>query len=128
MGDVCNRVEGKSERVQSSPIIVFEGILSLYDARIREMMDVKIFVLTDDDIRLARRCKIESINLVVVLRDCSERGRTIEGVLYQYNRFVKKAYDEYIKPTMRYANIIVPFGSDNTTAIDFIVTNLNSKL
>jgi uridine kinase len=64
----------------------------------------------------------------IVLRDCSERGRTIEGVLYQYNRFVKKAYDEYIKPTMRYANIIVPFGSDNTTAIDFIVTNLNSKL
>ena len=63
-----------------------------------------------------------------VLRDCSERGRTIEGVLYQYNRFVKKAYDEYIRPTSRYANIIVPFGSDNTTAIDFIVTNLRSKL
>lgn len=64
----------------------------------------------------------------IVLRDCSERGRTIDGVLYQYNRFVKKGYDEYIKPTMKYANIIVPFGSDNTTAIDFIVTNLNSKL
>ena len=62
------------------------------------------------------------------MRDCSERARTIEGVLYQYNRFVKKAYDEYIKPTMRYANIIVPFGSDNTTAIDFIVTNLRTKL
>lgn len=90
----------------------------MYDVRIRELMDIKIFVLTDDDIRLSRR----------LLRDCSERGRTIEGVLYQYNRFVKKAYDEYIKPTMRYANIIVPFGSDNTTAIDFIVTNLNSKL
>jgi uridine kinase len=64
----------------------------------------------------------------IVLRDCSERGRTVEGVLDQYNRFVKRAYDEYIKPTMRYANIIVPFGSDNTTAIDFIVTNLRSKL
>ena len=63
-----------------------------------------------------------------MLRDCSERGRTVEGVLDQYNRFVKRAYDEYIKPTMRYANIIVPFGSDNTTAIDFIVTNLRSKL
>jgi uridine kinase len=49
-------------------------------------------------------------------------------VIYQYNKFVKTAYDEYIKPTMRYANIIVPFGSDNTTAIDFIVTNLKSKL
>ena len=63
-----------------------------------------------------------------MLRDCSERARTVDGVLYQYNRFVKTAYDEYIKPTMRYANIIVPFGSDNTTAIDFIVTNLKSKL
>eukprot|EP00347_Sterkiella_histriomuscorum_P022397 403330634 len=112
------RVEGQYESVQSSPIIIFEGILSLYDFRIRDLMDVKIFVLTDDDIRLARR----------LLRDCSERGRTIDGVLFQYNRFVKKAYDEYIKPTMKYANIIVPFGSDNTTAIDFIVQNLRSKL
>ena len=50
------RVEGKSEKVQSSPIIIFEGILSLYDERIRELMDIKIFVFTDDDIRLARRC------------------------------------------------------------------------
>lgn len=64
----------------------------------------------------------------LVLRDCSERARTVEGVLIQYNRFVKKAYDEYIKPTMKYANIIVPFGSDNTTAIDFIVQNLRYKL
>ena len=51
------RIEGQSELVTSSPIIIFEGILSLYDARIRELMDIKIFVLTDDDIRLARRCK-----------------------------------------------------------------------
>jgi uridine kinase len=51
------RVAGESEKVQSSPIIVFEGILSLYDVRIRELMDIKIFVLTDDDIRLSRRCK-----------------------------------------------------------------------
>ena len=53
---IC-RVAGESEKVQSSPIIVFEGILSLYDVRIRELMDIKIFVLTDDDIRLSRRCK-----------------------------------------------------------------------
>ena len=94
-------------------------------------MDLKIFVLTDDDVRLARRCK--SIPAVIsfcnlVLRDCSERGRTVEGVLNQYNRFVKKSYDEYIKPTMRYSNIIVPFGSDNTTAIDFIVQNLMQRI
>ena len=69
---------------------------------------------------------LNSIN--IVLRDCSERGRTVEGVLKQYNRFVKKSYDEYIKPTMRYSNIIVPFGSDNTTAIDFIVQNLIQRI
>jgi hypothetical protein len=51
------RIEGQSELITSSPIIIFEGILSLYDARIRELMDIKIFVLTDDDIRLSRRCK-----------------------------------------------------------------------
>jgi uridine kinase len=108
-------------------------------------MDLKIFVLTDDDVRLARRCKA-SLSLLeyflitvfmsklipnainIVLRDCSERGRTVEGVLRQYNRFVKKSYDEYIKPTMRYSNIIVPFGSDNTTAIDFIVQNLIQRI
>ncbi|CDW79076.1 uridine kinase [Stylonychia lemnae] len=112
------RTENQMEDVVSAPIVIFEGILSLYDIRIRDLMDLKIFVLTDDDVRLARR----------LLRDCSERGRTIDGVLYQYNRFVKKSYDEYIKPTMKYANIIVPFGSDNTTAIDFIVQNLRSKL
>jgi uridine kinase len=77
----------------------------------RDLMNLKIFVLTDDDVRLARR----------ILRDCAERGRTVESVLSQYNRFVKKAYDEYTKPSMKYADIIVPFGSDNTTAIDFIV-------
>ena len=55
------------------------------------------------------------------MRDCTERGRTVENVLLQYNRFVKPSYDDYIKPTMKYANLIVPFGSDNTTAIDFIV-------
>ena len=123
------RLKDQTEKVTPSPIIIFEGILSLYDSRIRDLMDLKIFVLTDDDIRLARRCKLLSLtHFVIVLRDCSERGRTVEGVLYQYNRFVKKSYDEYIKPTMRYSNIIVPFGSDNTTAIDFIVQNLMQRI
>lgn len=62
------------------------------------------------------------------MRDCNERGRTVEGVLKQYNRFVKMAYDEFIKPTMKHANIIVPFGTNNSIAIDFIVTNLKSQL
>ena len=63
-----------------------------------------------------------------MLRDCAERGRTVENVLFQYNRFVKPAYVDYIKPTMKYANLIVPFGSENTKAIDFIVTNLQVNI
>ena len=81
-------------------------------------MDLKVFVVTDDDIRLSRR----------ILRDCSDRGRSIVGVLKQYYKFVKPCYDEFIKPSMKYANIIIPFNSDNTAAIDFIVTNIQFKL
>ena len=81
-------------------------------------MDLKIFVMTDDDIRLARRLQ----------RDISERGRSIESVLLAYNQFVKKSYDEYIKPTMKYADIIIPHGRSNTVAIDFVIQNLKQKI
>jgi len=74
--------------VKAQPIIIFEGIMSMYESRFRDLMDLKIFVMTDDDVRLARRVK----------RDIAERGRSIEQVLAQYNRFVKGSYDTYIKP------------------------------
>jgi len=73
---------------KGADLIIFEGIFSLYDKEMREKMDLKIFVHSDDDIRLLRRVK----------RDVLERGRTIEGVIKSYNRFVKPSYDEYIKP------------------------------
>jgi len=97
--------------VCAQPILIFEGIMALYEKRFRDLMDLKIFVMTDDDIRLSRR----------ILRDISERGRTIADVLEQYNRFVKTSYDEFIKPTMKYADIIIPHGRSNTIAIDFVV-------
>ena len=81
-------------------------------------MDLKIFVLTDGDIRLARR----------IQRDITDRGRTIESVLAQYNRFVKTSYDEFIKPTMKYADIIIPNGKTNTKAIDFVINNLKIQI
>ena len=98
----------------AQPIFIFEGILALHEKRFRDLMDLKIFVMTDDDIRLARRLQ----------RDIAERGRTIESVLLAYNQFVKKSYDEYIKPTMKYADIIIPHGRSNTVAIDFVIQNL----
>lgn len=79
---------------------------------------MKIFVDTDSDIRLVRRLR----------RDISERGRDIEGVIKQYNKFVKPAFDQYIQPTMRVADIVVPRGSGNTVAIDLIVQHVHSQL
>lgn len=81
-------------------------------------MDLKIFVLTDDDIRLSRR----------IQRDIVERGRTIEDVLAQYNKFVKPSYDEFIKPTMKYADIIIPKGKSNKVGIEFIISNLSIRI
>jgi uridine kinase len=74
---------------------MFEGILSFYDERIRDLFDLKIFVLTDDDLRFARR----------LIRDIKERGRTIPSVIQQYNRFVKPSYDKFIKPVSTSSNL-----------------------
>ncbi len=107
-----------------SPLVIVEGIFGLYDKEINDLFDLKIFVHTDDDIRLARRLK----------RDIVERGRTVEGVLKSYHRYVKPAFSEFVKPTMKYADIIVPRGrpeirtEQNRIAVDFIVHNLEHHL
>lgn len=80
--------------MKCTDFILFEGIFALWDEEIRDMMDLKIFVHSDDDIRLLRRIE----------RDVAHRGRTIEGVLKSYNRFVKPAYDEFIKPVSSLAD------------------------
>jgi len=110
----------EEEKIEVMPgdMILFEGILALHDPRIVALMNLKIFVDCDDDIRLYRR----------LLRDVKERARDVSSVLYQYNRFVKPAFDGFIKPSVKYANIIVPGNNDNTVAINFIVQNLKSQL
>ena len=82
------------------------------------MMELKIFVLTPDDIRLARR----------IQRDITERGRTIVDVLSQYCKFVKPAYDDFIKPVMKHSDIIVPFTTENNNAVNMLVQTLRIKL
>ncbi|NXI49637.1 UCKL1 protein, partial [Chloroceryle aenea] len=99
-------------------VIIFEGIMAFADKELLKLLDLKIFVDTDSDIRLVRRLR----------RDISERGRDIEGVIKQYNKFVKPAFDQYIQPTMRLADIVVPRGSGNTVAIDLIVQHVHSQL
>ncbi|ELK04441.1 Uridine-cytidine kinase-like 1 [Pteropus alecto] len=99
-------------------VIIFEGIMAFADKTLLELLDMKIFVDTDSDIRLVRRLR----------RDISERGRDIAGVIKQYNKFVKPAFEQYIQPTMRLADIVVPRGSGNTVAIDLIVQHVHSQL
>lgn len=99
-------------------VIILEGILILEDPRLRELMDIKVYVDTDDDIRIIRRIK----------RDMEERGRTLDSVIAQYLTVVKPMYHQFIEPTKRYADIIVPEGGENHVAIDLITTKVASIL
>ncbi len=81
-------------------------------------MEIKVFVNTDDDVRLGRR----------IYRDVKDRGRTIASVLIQYNSTVKKSYEEFIRPTMKYADIIIPFSNTNRPAIGFMIDNIDLRL
>uniref|UniRef100_A0A8B9K4I8 Uridine-cytidine kinase n=1 Tax=Astyanax mexicanus TaxID=7994 RepID=A0A8B9K4I8_ASTMX len=104
--------------VYGASVIIFEGIMSFADKELLKLLDMKIFVDTDSDIRLVRRLR----------RDIMERGRDIEGVIKQYNKFVKPAFEQYIEPTMRLADIVVPRGGGNMVAIDLIVQHVHSQL
>uniref|UniRef100_A0A8C6WKZ0 uridine/cytidine kinase n=1 Tax=Neogobius melanostomus TaxID=47308 RepID=A0A8C6WKZ0_9GOBI len=104
--------------VYGASVIIFEGIMAFTDKELLQLLDMKIFVDTDSDIRLVRRLR----------RDITERGRDIEGVIKQYNKFVKPAFEQYIEPTMRLADIVVPRGGGNMVAIDLIVQHVHSQL
>ncbi|XP_043566344.1 uridine-cytidine kinase-like 1 isoform X3 [Chiloscyllium plagiosum] len=99
-------------------VIIFEGIMAFADKEVLELLDMRIFVDTDSDIRLVRRLR----------RDIKERGRDIEGVIKLYNKFVKPSFEQYIEPTMRLADIVVPRGGGNMVAIDLIVQHVHSQL
>jgi len=104
--------------IYGADIIILEGILVFYPSELRGMFDMKIFVDADADTRLARR----------VIRDINHRGRDVMGVLRQYEKFVKPAFDEYINPTKKYADVIIPRGADNTVAIDLIAMHIRTQL
>jgi len=108
--------EEKSVKVQPKEIIIVEGIMILEDARLRNLMDIKIFVDTDADVRIIRR----------ITRDINERGRTLESVIEQYLTTVKPAHEQFIEPTKKYADIIIPEGGYNKVAIDLMTTKVMS--
>lgn len=106
------------EKVEPSDVIILEGLFSLYNAEIRELEDIKIFVDTDADTRFIRRLK----------RDIVERNRTMENVMNQYLETVKPMHNQFIEPTKKYADVIIPNGKTNTVGIDLIRTKINSVL
>ncbi|UDM32612.1 uridine kinase [Lentilactobacillus laojiaonis] len=109
-----------TETIHQEPreVIILEGILILDDARLRDLMDIKVFVDTDDDIRIIRR----------IQRDTQERGRSLDGIIEQYLNTVKPMYHQFVEPTKRYADIIVPEGGNNQVAIDLLTTKIRSIL
>jgi uridine kinase len=96
--------------------IIAEGILIFTDAALRALLDIKVFVDADDDIRFIRRLK----------RDVAERGRTMESVIEQYQSTVKPMHLEFVEPSKRYADIIIPQGGHNTVAIGMLLTLIRS--
>lgn len=104
--------------VESREIIILEGILILEDQRIRDLLDIKIYVDTDADVRIIRR----------LVRDMKERGRTVESVIDQYLSVVKPMHLQFTEPTKRYADIIIPEGGQNKVAIDIMVAKIKQIL
>ncbi|MBB6630570.1 uridine kinase [Clostridium algidicarnis] len=105
-------------KVESRDIIILEGILILEDPGIRDLLDIKLYVDTDADVRIIRR----------LLRDINERGRTVESVINQYLNVVRPMHLQFVEPTKRYADIIIPEGGHNKVAIDIIVANIKHIL
>lgn len=105
-------------RVEPKEVIILEGILILEDQRLLDLMDIKVFVDTDADVRIIRR----------MLRDIKERGRTIDSVIEQYINVVRPMHLQFVEPTKRYADIIIPEGGQNHVAIDLMATKIQTIL
>ncbi|CAF4927010.1 uridine-cytidine kinase-like 1 isoform X1 [Pieris napi] len=115
---VTHSRENRTKTMYGANVIIFEGILAFYNAQVLSKLDMRVFVDTDADIRLARRLR----------RDIVQRGRDLEGVLKQYMTHVKPAYQNYIAPCMAHADIIVPRGGENKVAISLIVQHVHKQL
>ncbi len=110
---VHNRSE-ETVHIEPKKVIIVEGILIFENRQLRDLMDIRIFVDTDADVRLCRRIK----------RDVNKRGRTLESVLQQYQETVKPMHEKYVEPSKKYANIVVPEGGKNLVALDMIMGHI----
>ncbi len=110
--------KAETRRVEPRAVILVEGILIFADRALRDLFDIKIFVDTDPDLRFLRRLQ----------RDIAERGRTVESVIAQYLETVRPMHLEFVEPSKRYADVIIPEGGFNTIAIDMVVARINALL
>lgn len=108
----------ETQRVNPAPIIMVEGILIFTRPKLRELMDIKIFVDTDADVRLIRRLK----------RDIEERGRELDSIIKQYMETVRPMHLKFVEPSKRYADVIIPEGGLNRVATDMVVSRLQALL
>lgn len=117
--DYCNHLrKDEFTRVKSNRIIIVEGILLFENIKLCNMLDIKIYVDTDADVRILRR----------IMRDVNERGRSLDSVINQYQSTVKPMHEQFVEPYKRRADIIVPEGGYNTVALDVIIGCINHKL
>ena len=117
--DFANHIRTDStERVRPRPVIILDGILILWDRRLRDLMDVKLFVDADADVRLGRRLR----------RDMEERGRSPASVLNQYMETVRPMHLEFVEPSKRYADVIIPRGGHNRVGVEMVVATVRSLL
>lgn len=110
-----NRTDEKVA-VKPSKVIIIDGILIFENKELRELMDIKVFVDTDADLRLARR----------ILRDVRDRGRSMESVINQYTTTVKPMHEEFVEPSKKYADVIIPEGGFNSVAVQMLIQNIRS--
>lgn len=100
--------------VEPADIVILEGIMTFHRKELRELLDIKVFVDTDADIRLLRRIR----------RDMEQRGRSFDEIRDRYSRMVRPAYREFVKPTLQFSDIVIPEGGNNNVAIDMIVSKI----
>ncbi|MBR5485206.1 MAG: uridine kinase [Oscillospiraceae bacterium] len=108
----------KTELITPSPVILVEGILLFESETLRNMLDIKIFVDTDADVRILRR----------ILRDVKQRGRSLESVVQQYLTTVKPMHDRFVEPSKRFADIIIPEGGQNSVALEMLVQRVTAHI
>lgn len=113
--DYANHTRGtETITVEPQDVIIIEGILILEDKRLRDLMDIKIYVDTADDLRIIRRIE----------RDMEERGRSLDSIIDQYLRVVREMHEQFVEPSKKYADIIMPEGGHNKVAIDLVTSKI----